>query len=118
MLCRRLNDGIAEVVRADPDSFTGTATVPTHHPELAADELARAVTELGLGGAEIATRICPRNLGDPVLQPVFEAAQDLSAPIFGGVLDAYPDLPRARRWLLCLPRGAMEQGMAGEPGVA
>ena len=81
-LCRRVNDGIAQVVRAHPDHFIGMATLPMQDPDLAVDELARAVTDLGLAGAEIATRIGSRNLDDAVLRPFFEAAQDLSAPIF------------------------------------
>jgi aminocarboxymuconate-semialdehyde decarboxylase len=80
--CRRLNDGVAQVVRMYPDQFIGMATLPMHHPKLAADELARAVEELGLSGAEIATRVGPLNLDDPSLRPFFDAAQDLSAPVF------------------------------------
>jgi aminocarboxymuconate-semialdehyde decarboxylase len=80
--CQRLNDGLAQIVRGHPGQFTGMATLPMHHPKLAAEELARAVEDLGLSGAEIATRIGPRNLDDPVLRPFFEAAQDLSAPVF------------------------------------
>jgi aminocarboxymuconate-semialdehyde decarboxylase len=90
-LSRRLNDHIANVVRAHPRRFAGLATIPLQDPDLAAKELERCVRELGLRGAQIGThvdanlhsgRIDTLNLDNASLQPVWSAAQQLNAPIF------------------------------------
>jgi aminocarboxymuconate-semialdehyde decarboxylase len=90
-LSRRLNDHIAEVVRAHPTRFAGLATIPLQDPDMAARELERCVRELGLRGAEIGTHVdanshcnqkeC-RNLDDAALRPVWSAAEQLDAAIF------------------------------------
>ena len=76
------NDQIAKTVSAHPDRFIGMATVPMQAPELAADELRRAMTKLGLRGMEIGSNICSRNLDDPALDPVWAVAEELDAFIF------------------------------------
>jgi aminocarboxymuconate-semialdehyde decarboxylase len=90
-LSRRLNDHIAEVVRANPTRFTGLATIPLQDPDLAARELERCVRDLGLRGAQIGThvdanqhfgRIDTLNLDNAALQPVWSAAEQLDAAIF------------------------------------
>ena len=90
-LSRRLNDHIAEVVRDHPKHFAGLGTIPLQDPDLAASELERCVHELGLCGAQIGThvdanpnsgRIDTLNLDDASLQPVWSAAEQLSAAIF------------------------------------
>jgi aminocarboxymuconate-semialdehyde decarboxylase len=90
-LSRRLNDHIAEIVRANPARFSGLATTPLQDPDLAARELERCVRELGLSGAQIGThvdanqhfgRIDTLNLDDASLQPVWSAAEQLGAAIF------------------------------------
>jgi len=90
-LSRRLNDHIAEVVRAHPKRFAGLATIPMQDPDLAARELERCVRELGLRGAQIGThvdanpntgRIDSINLDNASLQPVWSAAERLDAAIF------------------------------------
>jgi aminocarboxymuconate-semialdehyde decarboxylase len=90
-LSRRLNDHIAEVVRAHPKRFAGLATIPMQDPEFAAGELERCVRELGLRGAQIGThvdanshfgRIDTLNLDNASLQPVWAMAEQLGAAIF------------------------------------
>ena len=90
-LSRRLNDHIAEVVRAHPTRFAGLGTIPLQDADLAAQELERCVTELGLRGAQIGThvdasehfgRLDPLNLDNASLQPVWSAAEQLGAAIF------------------------------------
>lgn len=48
---RLANDALAERVRAHPTRFAGLAALPMQDPAAAADELERAVRELGLKGA-------------------------------------------------------------------
>jgi aminocarboxymuconate-semialdehyde decarboxylase len=76
------NDGMAELVRSHPDRFAGLATLPMQDPERAAAELDRAVTDLGLRGAEICTHINGGDLDDPNLHPVYAAAERLRVPLF------------------------------------
>ncbi len=90
-LARRLNDHIAEVVRAHPTRFAGLATIPMQDPDLAAGELERCVRELGLRGAQIGTHVDANqhsgrsetlNLDDSALNPVWSGAEQLGAAIF------------------------------------
>jgi aminocarboxymuconate-semialdehyde decarboxylase len=76
------NDGMAELVRSRPGRFVGLATLPMQDPERAAVELDRAITELGLRGAEICTHVNGRDLDDPGLRPVYAAAERLGVPLF------------------------------------
>jgi len=76
------NDGMAELARSHPDRFVGLATLPMQDPERAAAELDRAVTELGLRGAEICTHVNGRDLDHPGLRPVYAAAERLGVPLF------------------------------------
>jgi len=73
------NEQIAALVRSYPDRFRGLATLPMQAPELAARELRRAMGSLGLLGFHLASNIQGRNLDDPNLTPVWEAAQELGA---------------------------------------
>jgi aminocarboxymuconate-semialdehyde decarboxylase len=90
-LSRTLNDHIADVVREHPKRFAGLGTIPLQDVDLAAQELARCVRELGLRGVEIGTHVDPnnhchgpdcRNLDHPSLDVVWKTAQDLNAAIF------------------------------------
>jgi aminocarboxymuconate-semialdehyde decarboxylase len=76
------NEGIAAVARAHPDRFLGMATLPLQDPKRAADELARAVRELGLRALEMGSQVAGRDLDDRSLDPVYERAQALDVPIF------------------------------------
>jgi len=82
------NEQIAARVRAMPDRFLGLATVPMQAPELAADELRRAMTRLGLRGMEIGSKVDGRNLDDPTLEPVWATAAELEAFILVHPLNA------------------------------
>jgi aminocarboxymuconate-semialdehyde decarboxylase len=73
------NEQIAKVVRRHPDRFIGLAALPLQTPERAAEELRRAMTALGLRGAEIGSNVCARNLDDPQLEPVWATAAELGA---------------------------------------
>ena len=107
-LCRILNDHIAEVVRKYPTRFVGLATLPLQDPELAAQELARSVRELGLRGAEIGTHIdanehchgpdC-RNLDHPSLDVLWKTAEQLKAAFFVHPWDMMGKQRMPKYWL-------------------
>jgi aminocarboxymuconate-semialdehyde decarboxylase len=73
------NEAIAATVRGNPDRFMGIATLPMQDPEQAAKELRRAMTELGLRGAQIGSHVRGRNLDDPALEPLWKTASELGA---------------------------------------
>jgi uncharacterized protein len=83
------NDRIAELVHAHPARFQGFATLATPAPAAAAQELERAVTELGLNGALLFGRTGERNLDHPDNWPIFEAAASLHAPLY-----IHPQIPQ------------------------
>ncbi len=85
------NDHIAELVNAHPNRFQGFATLAMPAPAAAAQELVRAVTELGLNGALIFGRTGARNLDHPDNWPVFEAAAALRAPLY-----IHPQVPQSQ----------------------
>lgn len=79
---RWLNGQAAEAVTKHPRRLVGLASVPMQDGAKAAAELDRAMTKLGLRGAEIASNINGRYLDDPGFDPFWEAAQALGALIF------------------------------------
>ena len=95
-LARGANDRLAETVRANPKRFAGFATLPAIQPHAAADELERAVTQLGMKGAMIHGLTKGLFIDDKRFWPIFERAQLLDVPIYvhpatphKAVVDAY-----------------------------
>jgi 2,3-dihydroxybenzoate decarboxylase len=87
-MARETNDHLAEVVRARPDRFAAFATTPLQHPEQGADELQRAVEQLGLAGTMLFGQTGGRYLDDRSFDPFWERAQDLSVPVYLHAADA------------------------------
>jgi uncharacterized protein len=81
-VARAFNDRVAEAVAAHPDRFAAFAALPTADPNAAADELARAIGQLGFKGALINGRTLERFLDDEFFWPIFEAAEALKTPIY------------------------------------
>jgi aminocarboxymuconate-semialdehyde decarboxylase len=73
------NDAISALVRARPSQFLGLANLPMQAPDLAAQELVRAMGEGGLSGAMIGSNVEGKNLDDPALEPVWAEAERLGA---------------------------------------
>jgi hypothetical protein len=74
------NDNLAKIVRAYPDKFIGFA----HHDlfiEGAAEELERAITELGLRGYKVIAPALERPIGDETAYPVWEVAEAYDIPV-------------------------------------
>jgi aminocarboxymuconate-semialdehyde decarboxylase len=76
------NEQIAAQVRQMPERFFGLAHLPMQSPKAAAEELRRAVTQLGLRGAMLGSHVDGKNLDDPDLEGVWEVADELGALIF------------------------------------
>ncbi|MEW6451481.1 MAG: amidohydrolase family protein [Pseudomonadota bacterium] len=73
------NEQHAAVVKRYPKRFMGLATLPMQDPQKAADELRRAMTKLGLRGAQIGSHVNGKNLDDPSFEPIWEVANELRA---------------------------------------
>jgi aminocarboxymuconate-semialdehyde decarboxylase len=77
-----INDSIAEAVAAHPDRFVGLGSVPLQNTEMAVAELERCVSDLGLRGVEIHSRVGDQELSAPRLEPFFAKAEELGILIF------------------------------------
>jgi len=79
---RMLNDHLAGVVAEHPKRFVALGTLPMQAPDLAVRELERCIKELHMPGVQIGTNVNGRNLDNPEIFSVFEAAQELNAAVF------------------------------------
>jgi len=77
-----VNHHIASMVAARPDRFRGLGAVPLQDVDHACAYLPRVKYEFGLSGIEIGSNVNGRLLGDPSLEPLWEAAVALSLCVF------------------------------------
>ncbi len=111
-LARLLNDHIAEVCREHPQRFVGLGTIPMQDEKLATKELERCMNELGLAGIEIGTHVNRRNLDDPSVVAILEAAAQLGAAVFVHPWEMLGQERMEKYWLPWLV------GMPAETGLA
>ena len=76
------NDRIAEAVRKYPGRFDGLASIAPQNPSKAAQELERAVKDLGLKGALINSHTKGEYLDDKKYWVIFEMAEKLGVPLY------------------------------------
>jgi aminocarboxymuconate-semialdehyde decarboxylase len=81
-LARDVNDEIGGLARQWPRRFAGLATLPVQDVKAAIDELERAMTVLGLKGAELDTVVNGENWDEPKFLPLFKAAEAMGAVLF------------------------------------
>ncbi|MFQ5861332.1 MAG: amidohydrolase family protein [Dehalococcoidia bacterium] len=79
---QEVNDEIAGMAKRWPDRFSGLAALPLPDVKASVAELERAVTTLGLKGAEVDTRVNERNWDEPDFAPLFQVAEALGAVLF------------------------------------
>lgn len=79
---RAVNDALASAIQSAPDRFSGFAMLPTIDPVAAADELTRAVQDLGLKGAMLHGLSHGRFVDEPDFWPIFARAEALGVPIY------------------------------------
>jgi aminocarboxymuconate-semialdehyde decarboxylase len=87
-LARLVNDALAEAARRESGRFAALATLPLNDPAASADELERAVRELGLPGAMVFSNVNGAALWDDRYLPLWERADDL-----GAVVHVHPTSP-------------------------
>jgi predicted TIM-barrel fold metal-dependent hydrolase len=81
-LSKEMNDRLAKIVREHPSRFAGLACLAPQSPEEAADELERAVTDLGLKGACINSHTKGEYLDEKKFRVIFQRAEKLNVPIY------------------------------------
>jgi len=81
---RRANDYLAAAVAAYPSRLAGFATLPTASPEAAADELSRAVVDLGFAGGLVNSTIGTNGLflDDDSFAPLLSRFESLDVPLY------------------------------------
>jgi aminocarboxymuconate-semialdehyde decarboxylase len=80
-LSRFLNDHVAEQQNLYPKNVIALGTVPMQDADVAIAELERLKNDLGVPGIQIGSNINDRNLDDPEIFRVFEAATDLGMAV-------------------------------------
>ena len=79
---KKVNDEVSVVLNQYPDRFIGLATVAPQSPQEAADEIERAVTELGYKGIVIQSHARNEYLDDKKYWCIFQRAERLDVPIY------------------------------------
>ncbi len=87
---RKSNDELSKVIKKYPDRFIGLAALAPQSPGEAADELERAVKELGFKGAKVHSHVGDTYLDDERYWVIFERAEKLDVPIY-----LHPTTPNA-----------------------
>lgn len=108
------NDQLAEAIRYHPNRLAGLAAAAPQDPKVAAKELERAVTKLGLKGLIINSHINGEYLDDPKFWDVLAAAEALDVPLY-----LHPNTPSPQMVQPFLPRclDAAIYGFACETGL-
>jgi len=75
------NELVAETVSKYPDRLIGFASVDPHKGKNGVKEFRRAVSDLGLRGLKLLPHLIDLDINDPMLYPLFDAAQDLDVPV-------------------------------------
>jgi len=78
----QVNDRLAKVCAANPNRFAAFAALPTVDPMAAADELERAVSELGFKGAMLHGMSNGEFIDHKKYWPIYERAEKLDVPIY------------------------------------
>lgn len=95
-LSRGVNDRLAKAITIDPNRLKAYAVLPTAVPEAAADELQRAVEELGFVGAMVNGLAYDGSFFDERRYwPIFARAEKLEVPVYLHPSMPHPDVMRA-----------------------
>ena len=95
-LSKEANNAVSKVIRKYPDRFMGFAALAPKAPEAAADELERAVRELGFVGWNTHSNFGDSYLDEEKYLPILERAEKLGVPIY--LHPAVPAMPQLRTY--------------------
>jgi len=105
ILAKSINEELAEIVERNPRRYAGLATIAPQDPKTAAEELKRAVMELGLKGVCIHSHTKGEYLDDRKYWNIFAMAEKLSVPIYLHPRIPSPDMVRPYLTYPCLATG-------------
>ncbi len=88
---KKINDSLAETVRKHPGRFAAFAALPLWDPKAGADELTRAVVQLGLKGTLIMGRTNGEYYDEKKYWSFWERAEELGAPVYLHPAEPSPD---------------------------
>jgi 2,3-dihydroxybenzoate decarboxylase len=95
-MAKKVNDSQAEVIGKYPGRFAGFAALPTQDPKAAADELERAVAQLGFKGAMIQGHTPSwEYLDGQKFWVLWERAEALNVPIYLHIGEPPPEVKKA-----------------------
>ncbi len=81
-LAGAMNDRLADIAKAHPTRFGALAAIAPQQPDQAAQELKRAMSQLGFGGVMINSHTLGHYLDEPQFEPILAAAEDADATIY------------------------------------
>lgn len=108
-LAREANNMLSEVIKKYPDRFMGYAVLAPKKPEEAADELERAVKELGFIGWNTHSNLGGSYLDEEQYFPILERAEKLNIPIY--LHPTVPAIPQVRTYGFALAGAPFGFGM-------
>jgi len=76
------NERLAELCATHPSRFSAFATLALQHPELAVEQLAKAMKTPGIRGAAIGGSVMGVDFSDPKFDPIWAKAEELGALLF------------------------------------
>ncbi len=94
-----LNDHLAETRAKHPDRFEFVGTLPMQSPELACQEIARAMGDLGARGFQIGSNIQGINLSDARFECVWQTLAEHDACVFVHPWDMMGESAMPKYWL-------------------
>jgi hypothetical protein len=79
--CKKLNNAIADQLKANPGRFIAVATVPPWGTKGSLKELERCIKELGFSGVQMAAHYGNLYLDEPEFRPHFKKISELNVPV-------------------------------------
>ena len=79
-MCHAVNEWLLEYCSADPTRLRAVGLIPCQDPPAAVRELTY-LAEHGATTAMLPTNVYGRNMGDPMFDPIYAAAQELGIPL-------------------------------------
>lgn len=113
---KRVNDQLSRVVKKYPKRFAGFASLAPQDPKAAANELERAVKDLGFKGAMVGSNVKGEYYDNQKYWVIFERAEKLGVPIYLHPSVPSPDMIKPYLTYPVLTRSMW--GFAAEAGLS